>query len=252
MILDPNQVARMKRDTREASSAFLEDIQHFRNVVASPNPDRTILRQLTTSLRRILLDNELAKVAGPRVGDIHIQARNISRTAKSWPEKAPGLFIAGGAPIFGMTMKNIVMCPVEIEQHIDTSQNQAFLPVKRDRFLSQKVLYFNGYWISREDIIKYIAYVASGIYPKKDNYVATIEHKVIAQIRSSAAFVNNVLRFEEGVFHVPRIDDDPPFEYAPEKVDVVLWELLSMANYLAESPEIVALEAVLKTELGVT
>lgn len=251
MPLRPDQIERMLHDSRESAAALLEDLHYFRQVVANPDPSRGELRRLIGSVRRLLLDRELTIVASPRMGEFYLRAPNTLRLVSSWPMRAPGFFVTGGAPIFTMTMHNIIMCPVEIEKFIDNSLKDSFVVLKLDGFLAQKVLYLNGHWINRKQVIKYVAYVAHGLHPKKATYEPTIEDAVIGQIRRSAYFIDKALSLQEGLFHPPDIDADPPFDYSPESVDVILWELLSIVHFIATSEDTARLETIIRAELNV-
>ena len=51
--------------------------------------------------------------------------------------------------------------------------------------------------------------------------------------------------------HVDRIDGTPPtLEYNPKAIDPVLYEMLSTAFFLATSPEVERLEAIIHQEVG--
>lgn len=251
MPLRPDQIERMLRDSRESAAAFLEDIQYFREVVARPDPSRGELRRLSGTLRRLLLDRGLTIVAAPRMGGFFFRAPDTLKLINSWPKGAPGFFITGGATVYGMDFHNIVMCPVEIEKYIDNSVKDSFVQLKLDGFLSQRVLYLNGGWVCRKDVIKYVAYVASGIHEKTSMYVADEVDRTISQIRRSAYFVNKVLSLQEGLFRHPPFDADRPFEYSPETVDVILWELLSIVHFIATSADVTKLESIVKAELKI-
>lgn len=63
--------------TREMAAALLEDLRHIRAFVVSTNPAPDELRRLSVTVRRILIDQDLAIVAGPRLGRIVIESPNI-------------------------------------------------------------------------------------------------------------------------------------------------------------------------------
>jgi hypothetical protein len=57
--------------TREIAAVLLEDLAHMRAVLARPEPSRAEFRNLSATLRRILVaDRDLTAVAAPRIGRI--------------------------------------------------------------------------------------------------------------------------------------------------------------------------------------
>jgi hypothetical protein len=117
--------------------------------------------------------------------------------------------------------------------------------VRLDGFLSQKVLCFNGQWVSRGDAIKYIANVAHGVHstdPKAPN------HELLKKIRYIAT-----ISLEGGK---PLISFDPKAVATDEKplavnrraLDFILLQLMSAARYLTISPDILRLEDIIRQE----
>ncbi|MFT3989124.1 hypothetical protein [Aestuariivirga sp.] len=248
--LDPEKSAIMRKGTRESAVALLEDVQRFREILSNPTPDRVTLRHLVAPLRRILIDNDLAKVAGPRIGKIRIKAPNTARLADSWPTGVLGFYIAGGAPIFDTSARDMMVIPVELDEKLDKTQIDKFLLLDAHSFMAQRVLYFQGKWITRLAILEYIGYVAAGIHSPSHDRVISPEQRVLAEIRASAAFEKDNLIFGEKLFRVPPIDEEPAFVCSPARVDVLLWEILSTTHYLSNSPDIAALEAYIKKEMN--
>ena len=63
MGLTEEQKAKMLAGTREAASAFLEDMAYIRQIVAKEVVPRDELRRLSGLLRRFLVDRDLAIIA---------------------------------------------------------------------------------------------------------------------------------------------------------------------------------------------
>jgi hypothetical protein len=63
MPMPADLAARKREETLEAAAAFLEDMQHIREILARPNPIRGELRRLSNILRRLLPDRDLQNIA---------------------------------------------------------------------------------------------------------------------------------------------------------------------------------------------
>ncbi len=108
MSIPPDVQRKMRETTREAAAAFIEDMEHFREVLKRTDPIRGELRRLSGALRRLLVERDIAKIATPRIGRIMIAAPDNKPLLKAG-EKAPYLFVgSGGIDAFGM------MIPAEV------------------------------------------------------------------------------------------------------------------------------------------
>lgn len=249
--LKPEQKEQMLKASREAAAAFLEDIQHYRQIVAKFDPSRQELRNLSGSMRRLLIDRELHHVAAPRIGNLFIRAPDLDNLADNWPKVIPSFFMAAGAKIFNCDMRNIRVFPQDKEKEMERGDTDKYILIKLERFMSQGVICYNGNWVNRQNILTYIAYVASGIHHKKSTYVLSEADKIISLVRSSAHLTKNALSLNIGMLNPPGIDAEHPFEFKPESVDVILWELLSIVNFIVKSNDVIKLETVIKKELGI-
>jgi len=124
------------------------------------------------------------------------------------------------------------------------------VPLRLDNFLAQRVLCYDNKWVSRGDVIKYVANVASGVHsgtPKpKDKQAADL----LDQMRSNVSYsANPIVSIRIGPkATVPASN----FSYSPNDIDPALMELLATIHYLMQSKDVEKLEAIIKVELGVT
>jgi hypothetical protein len=72
--LSAAQKASLLADTYDMAQALLEDLAHFRNVSTKPDMQPSELRVLSVTLRRLLVNSELGKIATPRIGRIEVPA----------------------------------------------------------------------------------------------------------------------------------------------------------------------------------
>ena len=99
---------------------------------------------------------------------------------------------------------------------------------------------FEGQWVSRSDVIKYVANVISGVQSGKlktdtDSLINRIRHAVTLSVVGD----KTTIAFNPDVFH----KIDLPIQYDPKAIDPVLFELLVTIHMLVNSPDIVRLEA---------
>src|SRR6476619_2455796 len=78
--------------THETALAFVDDIQHVREVISKPEPTPGDIRRISNPLRRILIDNngDIKTVAPPELGGLNYLARtfsSLSDLAKSSPSR---------------------------------------------------------------------------------------------------------------------------------------------------------------------
>jgi hypothetical protein len=81
--LTPEKRAELLAETRDAAVALLEDLEHIRMICGRDEPSRDELRRLSATLRRILIDSDLTKVAAPRLGRILLLAPDNKPLVKS-------------------------------------------------------------------------------------------------------------------------------------------------------------------------
>ena len=228
--------------TRDRAVAFVEDFRHLKEVYKNEYPDRVEIRHLSPLLRRLLLDGDLGAVAAPRVGKFSISAFDLR-----------SFYHAPNRRFFSCGPKNIYSNDVCLFEAFGSLPSTALsigwsnnpppmtqLPL--DKFISQDVLCFDGMWVSRIDILKYIAFFGSGIHsPPPKNDVDLL----IKRIRLNVGISNDGTGF--GISINPSIHlekrpvPDPPLSELETK-DVVLLETSVTAYLLAQSPDLQKLE----------
>ncbi len=239
--------ARQERQilTREAAVALVEDLAYIRKLLDLDAPPRDELRRLSGLLRRITVDGEgdLVRVASPRIGKIKLlmPARNAF-----YSEQPHRLFFAsGGALLHGMRLGPFEYGCGAINPSSLPRAAEVFKEVSAPvpNFLGQRILFLEGIWIRRRDVIKYMANYASGVHSKTPQEDAD---KTLARIRSAFTYSGPTLKIRRDRL----IRDTSPFEYDPNALDVVLIELLVAAQLIVQSPDVVRLEEVIREELN--
>ncbi|MDZ4735756.1 MAG: hypothetical protein SGJ07_05350 [Rhodospirillaceae bacterium] len=253
MPLRHEQRAAMLDATKGVASAFLEDISHIRDLLAERKTSRTQARYLSITLRRLLVNRELSNIASPRTGRLHFLVPDNKPFYKLEKRAPYDFFVSGGAPLFGPKFRPIFGRPGtdnSIARELPLLSNdtaEAIASVRIDGFLSQKVICLKGDWVTRQQVIKFVANVASGAHSATPH---SPDEQLLAKIRNAISATSNGEEVTVTIRQVPDYNYGSDFNYLPDSIDMVLHELMSAAYYLNESPDVKALEASIRSELN--
>ena len=229
--------------TRDAAAAFVEDMHHIREIIVekAPGPTRAEMRRLSAVLRRLIVEDDLQKIGNPRLGRIKLLAPDT----KSLIALKPHAHL-----IIGNNGSALTMWP---HPPVDTTYldqiGKRRILVNADSFRTQPVLSFNGVWVRRLDVIKFVANSLSGVHSKDDRESA--EGKVMAMARTALVRTVN----EDGSTNVmlkKRLFGDHPEEpqYDSGSLDPLLLELLFTSELLSKSEDVIRLEDVVRSEIN--
>jgi hypothetical protein len=247
-IVDEKIRAEQLTQTREAAAALVEDLAHIREILGG-NPSRDEWRRLSGTLRRILVDGDLTRLAAPRIGRILLRSPDNKPFIKviTQLDPPPIFFASGGAKAFGMLFR-VMTLNMGVVNEKDRAKLFAFdaekiVQLRLENFLSQQVLLFRGAWATRRDVIKYMANIASGVHSDAPSERADILlrniQRAITYSRSTGVYFNTkAIRGE-----------DIAFRYDPDELDVVLLELMAAAAFLVSSDDTARLEVAIQDEL---
>lgn len=246
-ILNDAQRSQLLAATKSAAIAFLEDIQYLRSLIATENASAAEIRHLSNLLRRLLINGELREVAAPRIGRIHILVKQLK---PFWTDGDYTFFASLGANVFGIEF-DCMRLGASKPAHVDplSSYNpDERIEVNVDGFCSQKVLCLQGDWITRGQVIKYVANVASGVHTKSPR--EPFEFKLMKMRQAAKCSISHgVVNF--GIDRsILIVANDPPLQLSKNSIDVVLLELLAAATQLLRSTDILRLEELIKCEFA--
>lgn len=234
------------KETREAAAALMEDLAYFRSLLAIKEPEKADLRRSSANLRRLLFDGDLNKVAAPRIGRFHLQAPDNKPLYVSSRKEPLPFFMSGGAPIFGIWVRCAISAragrarPPEFD-------SKRLIDLRLDSFCKQRILCFEGNWISRADVIKYVAHVISGVHsgrPESDTEKLIDRLRHIVELSLDGGTMR--IKFSPDAFH----KIDLPTRYDPKAIDPVLFEMLVTMHLLVNTPDIVRLDAEIAKEFA--
>jgi hypothetical protein len=241
-------LACMLLTTKEAAVAFVEDMAHMREMLARQDHPPGQIRLLSAVLRRLLVNNDLRSSAPPRIGSLSLSAPDNNPVYHAARKQPLSLFVSGGISVFNCEFRAItggVGKDFIIEEPFDRA---TLISLPLDSFLTQRVIAFDNKWVSRQQIIKYVAHIASGVHSSQPE---SPEDTLLSRLKSYLKFSahNGGARISVNyASYTSKTTVD--FVWIPDSVDAVLIELLSAAHFLSISPCIIALEKHIKSEFG--
>lgn len=237
-------LTQMRAFTRDAAAALVEDMHLIRDLLARvpPGPSRAEMRRLSASLRRLVVEEDLQKVATPRLGRVHLSVPDL----KALVPYGFTLFLTVGPP--GVVMAARPNGEGLPDKELRALTNERVI-VNTHGFNTQPTICFNGHWIRRLDVIKFVANALSGVHSGKTQQ--TQEYELLSVVRavltrkiesdnSTTVTINHSLFSRASV----------QTSYTPDLLDPTLLDLLATAKYISDSPDVIELEKVIREELG--
>ncbi len=236
----------MREATYEAAVVLLDDLQYIRETFAKANPTTGDVRRISGVLRRLLLDGHLSAVAAPRAGRLMLQ---IPDNLLLFVNNPAPLIVVGFAPIFQM---GVPFCEfVSVSDPIIGAAGSTNLQLGKadhptrevniDGMLSDRIARWNGQFVTRADVLKYICYHAFGIHfsGKEDPAFDIIRH------------FRYILTFKRrGGNALEVVVSDPGRELPGALMDYAHALTFSLGSYLVESQSVVALETLIEAEVA--
>jgi hypothetical protein len=248
--------------TKVAAFAFLEDAKYLRDLVNDTTPRRAYLKRASSILRRWFVEGTLQSVASPRVGSIHILAPDTAPFVASAEEQPITVFVSAGTHVFGVFLAAGMVEPGNTQRKIkDQADIHKRISFRIDEFREQEVIYFQGRWITRDDVIKYIANVGDGVHSGKaktdtEKSIARVRHVVVFSLVDPKKYSNHPNEAQDDIGLGPGIAFNLnavsyaglPLQYEPDSIDCVLVEILAIIGFVLESPDVLNLEAEIRKE----
>ena len=163
MALSDEAKEKMRIETHGAALVLADDLRHIRTVLRKKFPTAGDVRRLCAQLRRILLERQITAVAAPRVGRIRFEVPYSPRFMES-ADRSDCVFATATIPkIFGVTHRGFIGIASSPSSNLrDATMAEAIL--RLDGFLADKVIWAEGQWVTRQDILKFVAYHDYGVH----------------------------------------------------------------------------------------
>lgn len=239
-------------ETRESAIALYEDFHLLREISYRVETRPVDLRNASAILRRWLVEDDLGRIASARVGRLHLLA--IDNTSIYRAERRGGIvvFVSGGARIHGIYLAAGMVNEGARAKDIPDYHPDKLSSFKLDTFVKQRVIYTQGEWFTRQQVIKFVANADNGVHghgPRTDweRKLSGFRHEVaVSIIVDLAGQQTPTVTWQLGS---PARAANPA-EYDPNRVNGVLLELLATMHFLVQSPELIALINVIRTEIS--
>jgi hypothetical protein len=239
MALTDAEKAAMCAATYEAALVLMDDLEFLRETFRKTDPTTGDVRRISVILRRLLLDNHLQIVAGPRVGRIRIPIPDDAERLQT----ADGDFVTMGvAPMFDAHVfreyrvffdKTGNFIQIASDEPIDGKL------VTIDGLMADRVMRLSGEYATRGDILKFICYHAYG---------AHFVGKPIPSLNllKAARYPMVWSRDDDGMLRlsIGNVNRDPP----RHRMDLVHAHAFSTGYLLTNAPDVLALETVIHAE----
>ena len=242
----PSELAeRARKETHEQAIALVEDFARFRAVLASKSLSSSDVRGMAPHVRRLLIEDDLRKVADPRVGRLQITAPVIGPYVVQSASTPFRIFVTGGINVAGYMQEMFVVRYGPGNGPLGPLGNPGDrMSLSLDRYLSQDALCFDGQWIRRRDIIKFVANYASSVHSKR---APSEVDQLLARMRNEFGMSSQ----GGAVVTMPR----PPalqgeYKHQPDQIDVAQYEMLCTVHHVLQSPDVHRLEASIRTEFS--
>jgi hypothetical protein len=256
------KLAELISQTRESAIAVLEDYNRLAGIVVSSETKAVDLRHASAILRRWLVEDALQRVANPRVGRINIPSIDNRPVYVACRTGRIVSFVSGGASVHGIYIaagmvnagnRAIDLVGFHPDQRIDLSL---------ESFVRQRVIFTGGTWITRRQVIKFVANIDRGVHDGKvresdEELLAAYRQQVSVELLDVKKLTTLPEDLPKGIDAIPSVNwtmGDPAARislasYNPSRVNGVLLELLASMMFLVAAPDIKSLCTAIEKEL---
>lgn len=228
--------------TAETAVALSDDLKHIRETLSKKSLRPSDIRRLSAQMRRFLVDGDLRKVAAPRVGRLVLHAPQL-RPFHHANEQEPLFLFSGGKLEFPhMQIGDMHMGRTRIGPIGDPDE---MVELTIDQFCAQRVICHEGQWVTRQQVVQYVANTAGGVHSDSPREPS---HKRLDALRGFAG-----VRVTDG-FATLEVNTDAmgaapqPWKFDKNRIDFALLQLMSSAQYMERSEAVKELEAIIDAE----
>jgi len=253
---------RLVEETRESAILVYEDIEHLNSVIEKSETKAVDLRHSSAILRRWLVEGALKKVANPRVGKMNLKAIDNSPIYRVTNAGKIHQFVSGGASIHGIFLTALMGNAGQESARLENFHPDRTIDLTLDSFQRQRVIFTQETWITRAQVIKFVANVDSGVHdglPLESWGVVLSEFRqqISIDLITPSASERLEMKMPDEIKTIPSVtfsDGNPaseirPANYTPNRINGVLLELLATIHFLVKSKDLQNLTAVIASEL---
>jgi hypothetical protein len=234
---------------KELDITIYEDLEHLSKLWDTSDTKNSDIRNSVHILRRLLIYGDLQKSANLRKHQLLIDAPDLKPFIKATRYGLVEFYQAGGANVLGVYIAGAMVSKgtshrltrIMREHHPD-----AKIQLNIQSFLRQQCFSLKGEFVSREDVIKYVANKAGNAHFDRKGRDAVID-----RIRGAC----QICLTEDGTpsigFNLGALaDGNFNFDPSPKHIDPIFIEVAATAKYITESQSIMDYRELLKNEYG--
>lgn len=238
-------------DSRDAAIAVVEDFDYLKILSETAETSPVGLRHASSIVRRWLVDGTLQRVSSPRIDRIKVRVVDnnpvycLSQTGKI------RVFVSGGALVHGVEILRIMDSNGRNPPPTDSFYSCNLINLQLKDFIKQRVIYTQGEWLTRSQVVKFVANVDHGVHSgRSDDHwkklLSNFRFQVSVQLETGPDG-NPAPSIVAGVGAADEVIS--PQSYDPRKVNGVLLELLATIGFLISSPDVEHLIEVIRAEM---
>lgn len=238
-----------RADTEIAAQRFLDDVEHIAELRTKADIRDSDILDLSSRLRRLLIDRDLQRVANPRIGRIELKSHSEKRYVSDNIGKRIGLLLLGQADIYGLSFGPLLGDPPRRPTG-DAGPEIISLPV--DKFLNQPVICHEGRWIRRKQVIEFIANTQGGVHTKQraglPDAIAD-DYRALQRLKRGVRFKLKNKTLTIDLWTGARGGTRFPDRRDKYMIDAVSFEVMAAASWLVKSESVQKLERYVRKEL---
>lgn len=234
---------------KELDITIYEDIAHLAKLWDTSETNNADIRNSVHILRRLLIYGDLQKSANSRKFELVIDAPDLKPYIKAARYGLVEFYQSGGVNVLGVYVAGSMISKghshrlrrIMKEHHPDQ-----VVQLNIQSFLRQQCFSFKGEFVTREDVIKYVANKAGSAHFDRKGRDAVID-----RIRGAC----QICLTDDGMpslgFNIDAIESKNfSFNPNPKNIDPIFIEVAATARYLTESRSIQEYCRIIKNELA--
>lgn len=233
---------------KERDQTVYEDLFHISELWQKSDVTNPEIRQISVSLRRLLVDRDLQKIAAVRRLRLVIKAPDNKPLLKAADRHELYFFQSGGVPAMGVWLRALTLSSSNKTPPLPDFHPDRMIDLTLDGFLKQPVFFLEGKRATRGDVIKYVANKAGGVHFDEDRRGT---YELLDAIRSAVTMKAEGNAAEIRI-DLSKLKAPPPDEFLVHKnaIDAVFVEVLATCRFLSESDTVRVLRQRLEADLG--
>ena len=236
----------------ERDDFVLGDLRNIEKLLKMERPGRDQIRLYAATIRRLLLEGELEAATGRRGIRLEFRVPDTRALVGSAKGGHIAFFSLLGMTSYGELTAAMSPGPNGFDEAADRfDPDNDVVTLKVPGFIKQVVEFFDGQFLTRSDIITYVANKVGGVHydPRPKRHLTEDKIRALDGLRNSARIG---IEGRSLLIHTPPRGTDaeaPVLGYESNFVGMVFLELLACASHILESQSVQLLRQAIKSDL---